>query len=176
MRCWGREELSNGQADEASEVNFDAKDAASGAVPLRVAGRVSRWWRCAGGIRQNYLAGEERGEERREEMKGERREERREDRRGDVFSSRVMSCVVMSCHVVSCRVASRGIASCSVRSRHLFSCPVWFVFSRPVRSCRVVFVSGRVLSRQSTSSPFMSRLVCLLAPMSFLLVSCPLLS
>ena len=62
------------------------------------------------------------------------------------LSCPLFSCHIMCCHVWFCCVASRGIASCSVRSCHLFSCPVLFIFSRPVRSCRVVFVSRRVRS------------------------------
>ena len=73
-----------------------------------------------------------------------------------VFSSLFMSSPLVSCHVLlyvmSCHVMSFHFLSCRlawhrfVRSHHLFSCPVWFVFSRPVGSCRVVFVSRRVRS------------------------------
>ena len=139
-------------------------DAASGAAPLRIAGRVSHWWRCADGICDKTI-GEERGKDRRREKRAERRGEERRARRkekgargGDrsgertgqkrvLFSCHVMSRRVMSCHVMSRHVMSRRVVSCHVMSlrvvsgRVFFWRPVWYVFSWPVRSCRVVSVS-----------------------------------
>ena len=81
--------------------------------------------------------------------------------------SRVLSrpLFVRSCHVVLRRGEERRgekrgerqgrlawpHGTCRVRLRQLFLCPVWFVFSRLVRSCRVVFVSCQDVSSLSVS-------------------------
>ena len=139
---------------------------AGDAAPLGLATKLSRW------------RGERRREARGDERRKERGEERGQERRRLLLSCHVLSYHVMSCHVMSrhvmsrhvtsrhvmlchvtsflschsCRVGSGSVVSPSVASLRVygcvFSCPVCFVFSCPVRSCRVVFVSCRVVSRR----------------------------